>query len=60
MGQWPDFQDPMDPSKDASNRLKLGTAFEYSAAIYMHYRQIGTTLPSQWFLAPAKTLTRLN
>jgi hypothetical protein len=36
---WPDFQDPMDPGKDYSNRLKLGTAFLYSAAICMHYRQ---------------------
>jgi hypothetical protein len=33
----------MDPGKDASNRLKLGTAFLYSAAICMHYRQIGCT-----------------
>jgi hypothetical protein len=31
----------MDPGKDASNRLKLGTAVLYSAAICMHYRQIG-------------------
>jgi hypothetical protein len=31
----------MDPSKDESNRLKLGPAFLYSAAIHMHYRQIG-------------------
>jgi hypothetical protein len=38
---WPDFQDPMDPGKDASNHLKLGTAFLYSAAICMHYRQLG-------------------
>jgi hypothetical protein len=31
----------MDPGKDASNRLKLGTAFLYSVAICMHYWQIG-------------------
>jgi hypothetical protein len=43
MGKLPDFQDPMDPGKDASNRLKLGTAFLYSAAICMYYRQIGCT-----------------
>jgi hypothetical protein len=29
------------PGKDASNRLNLGTVFLYSAAICMHYRQIG-------------------
>jgi hypothetical protein len=33
----------MDPGKDASNRLKLGTAFLYSAVMCMHYRQIGCT-----------------
>jgi hypothetical protein len=31
----------MDHGKDASNRLKLGPAFLYSAAICMHYWQIG-------------------
>jgi hypothetical protein len=31
----------MNPGKDASNRLKFGTAFLYSAAICMRYRQIG-------------------
>jgi hypothetical protein len=37
---WPDFQDPMDPGKDDSKRLKLGTAFLYSATILcMHYLQ---------------------
>jgi hypothetical protein len=33
----------MDPGKDASNWLKLGAAFLYSAAICMHYRQIEST-----------------
>jgi hypothetical protein len=30
----------MDPGKDATNRLKLGTAFLCIATICMHYRQI--------------------
>jgi hypothetical protein len=33
----------MHPGKYASNRLKLGKAFLYSAAIYMHYRQLACT-----------------
>jgi hypothetical protein len=41
MENWPDFQDPMDPGKDASNRRKLDTAFLYSAVMCMHYRQLG-------------------
>jgi hypothetical protein len=32
----------MYPGKDASNHVKLGTAFLYSAAICLHYRQIGS------------------
>jgi hypothetical protein len=35
------FMTPRTPALDASNRLKLGTAFLYSAVICMHYRQLG-------------------
>jgi hypothetical protein len=46
----PDFQDPMGPGKDASNRLKLGTAFLYRAVICMHYRQLASVQRWWWII----------